>query len=187
MACKDVLGNYPEVACYPPRSRGVYMRIPLVYDDHLLLLDTTGKNPSSIRVGSAAWYDWLANEQNKSFSFRNDLGTFTARLERQRNGWYWYAYRRSKGKLHKVYLGRTEELTLERLKAIAAALNRQGNLGDAPRASQLGEDAPQMHASSSVDEDSFLQGQNLFTTYPARPEQALGSPNAYLPIQPTPL
>src|SRR2546429_4061688 len=89
------------------------MRIPLVYDDHLLLLDTTGKNPSSIRVGSAAWYTWLANVQNKSFSFRNEVGTFTARRERQRNGWYWYAYRRSKGKLHKVYLGRTEELRSE--------------------------------------------------------------------------
>src|SRR5437016_5609393 len=80
MVCKDVLGNYPEVACYPPRSRGVYMRIPLVYDDHLLLLDTTGKNPSSIRVGSAAWYGWLVNEQNKSFSFRNDLSAYFCNL-----------------------------------------------------------------------------------------------------------
>src|SRR2546422_9434576 len=155
MVCKDVLGNYPEVACYPPRSRGVYMRIPLVYDDHLLLLDTTGKNPSSIRVGSAAWYGWLANEQNKSFSFRNDLGTFTARRERQRNGWYWYAYRRSKGKLHKVYLGRTEELALERLKVAAAALNRQGNLGDAPDTGEPGEDAPKMHVLPGVGGDTF--------------------------------
>ena len=163
------------------------MRIPLVYDDHLLLLNTEEKKPSSIQVGSDAWYAWLANEQNKSFSFRNDLGTFTARRERQRKGWYWYAYRRSKGKLHKVYLGRTEELTLERLKVAAAALHGQGNLGDAPKASEPGEDTPQMHASSSVDEDKFLQGRNLFTTYPARPEQVLGSPNAYLPIQPTPL
>jgi predicted ATPase len=166
------------------------MRIPLVYGDHLLLLNTAGKNPSSIRVGSAAWYGWLANEQNKSFSFRNDIGTFTARRERLHNGWYWYAYRRSKGKLHKVYLGRIEELTLERLKAIAAALNEQSNLGDAPKASEPGEDAPQMRASSSVDEDSSLQGQNPSTGYPAQPEQALGSLSAYfcnLPIQPTPL
>src|SRR5437660_12088837 len=132
MVCKDVLGNYPEVACYPPRSRGVYMRITLVYDNHLLLLDTTGKNPSSIRVGSAAWYGWLANEQNKSFSFRNYLGTFTDRREQQRNGWYWYAYRRSEGKLRKVYLGKTEELTIERLNAVMAALNGQGNVSDAP-------------------------------------------------------
>ena len=74
------------------------MRIPLVYDDHLLLLDTTGKNSSSIRVGSAAWYDWLANEQNKSFSFRNDIGTFTARREHLRKSWYWYALPLEQGK-----------------------------------------------------------------------------------------
>jgi predicted ATPase/DNA-binding CsgD family transcriptional regulator len=166
------------------------MRIPSVYGDHLLLLNTAGKNLSSIKVDSEAWYTWLAKEQNKSFSFRNDLGTFTARRERQRKGWYWYAYRRSKGKLHKVYLGRTEELTLERLKAVAAALSGQGNLGDAPKASEPGEHAPQMQASSSVDEDRYLQRQNPSTAYPARPEQALGSSSAYyynLPIQPTPL
>ncbi len=151
------------------------MRIPSVYDDHLLLLNTGEKKPSSIQVGSDAWYAWLANEQNKSFSFRNDLGTFTARRERQRNGWYWYAYRRSKGKLHKVYLGRTEELTLERMKVAAAALHGQGNPGNTPKASELGEDASRMHANSSVDEDGFTQRQNPSTGYPARPEQALGS------------
>ncbi len=163
------------------------MRIPSVYDDHLLLLNTGEKKPSSIQVGSDAW---LANEQNKSFSFRNDLGTFTARRERQRNGWYWYAYRRSEGKLHKVYLGRTEELTLERLKVAAAALHGQGNLGNTPKASEPGEDASRMHANSSVDEDGSPNEQNPSTGYPARPEQALGSSSAYyynLPIQPTPL
>src|SRR6266487_327445 len=166
------------------------MRIPLVYGDYLLLLHTGGKNPSSIRVGSAAWYAWLADEQNKSFAFRNDLGTFTARRERQRNGWYWYAYRRSKGKLHKVYLGRTEELTLERLKVAAAALHGQGNPGNTSKPSEPGEDASRMHANSNVDEDGFTQRQNPSTGYPARPEQALGSSSAYyynLPIQPTPL
>ena len=112
------------------------MRIPSVYGDHLLLLNTAGKNPSSIKVGSDAWYTWLANEQNKSFSFRNDLGTFSARCERQHKGWYWYAYRRSEGKLHKVYLGRTEELTLERLKAAAAGL--AGQVGRAGQAGEAG-------------------------------------------------
>src|SRR2546429_2260428 len=166
------------------------MRIPWVYDDHLLLLNTEEKKPSSIQVGSDTWYAWLANAQNMSFSFKNDLGTFTARRERQRNGWYWYAYRRSKGKLHKVYLGRTEELTLERLKVAAVALHGQGNPDDIPKASEPGEGASRMLANSSVDEDGFTQRQNPSTGYPARPEQALGSSSAYyynLSIQPTPL
>ena len=166
------------------------MRIPLVHGDHLLLLNTAGQNPSPIRVGSHNWYAWLANEQNRSFSFRNDTGTFTARRERLRNGRYWYAYRRSKGKLRKVYLGKTEELSLERLNAVAAALDEQGNPGEAPGAREPGENAPQRRLGSSGDEDAFLPEQDPFTTYPARPEQAPGSPNAYfcnLPIQPTPL
>src|SRR5438045_3595047 len=161
------------------------MRIPSVYGDHLLLINTAEKNPSSIKVGSDAWYAWLANEQNKSFSFRNDVGTFTARRERLRNGWYWYAYRRSKGKLHKVYLGRAEKLTLERLNTAMAALHGQGKLGDVPKTSKPGKGASQLNASSSVDEDGSSKGQNPSKGYPARPEQLLGSPSAYfcnLPI-----
>src|SRR5260370_13103309 len=52
-------------------------------------------------------------------------GTFTARKEQagnKRGGRYWKAYRRRNGKLHRAYLGKSEELTLERLNAIAAAL-----------------------------------------------------------------
>ncbi len=102
------------------------MRIPMISNGHLQLLNGAGGS-SSIRVGSDAWFAWLRNEQNKSFSFRNHLETFTARRERLRNGWYWYAYRRNEGKLRKVYLGKTEELTLERLYAVAAILNSQEN------------------------------------------------------------
>ncbi len=166
------------------------MRIPLVSDNHLLLLNRVGKNPSSIIVGSDAWYAWLADEQNKSFSFRNYLGTFTARRERQRNGWYWYAYRRSEGKLRKVYLGKTEELTLERLNAVMAALNGQGNVSDAPDTGKPGEDAPKMQALPGVGRDTFSPSQNDSARYPARSQQASGDQGecfCNLPIQPTPL
>ncbi len=55
------------------------MRILLVTGNHLFLSHGAGKHPSSlIQVGSDAWYVWLANKQNKSFAFRNDLGTFEA-------------------------------------------------------------------------------------------------------------
>src|SRR5947209_3626084 len=171
-------------------TRGVHMRIPLVYGDYLLLLHTGGKNPSSIRVGSDAWYVWLANEQNKSLSFRNDLGTFIARRERLRNGAYWYAYRRNKGSFRKAYLGRTEKLTLERLNAVAAALNRQDYFGDALNTNELEEGAPQIHAISIGAGEILLPTENLSVRYPAQPEQASGSPRASfcnLPVQPTAL
>ena len=80
-----------------------------------------------IPIGTAAWYIWL--EQHRSFSFEADRLTFTARKEQRPGGWYWYAYRRSQGKLRTSYLGKSEELTLERLTTVAQALE---GIGDAP-------------------------------------------------------
>jgi len=108
-------------------------QIPLVSDGSLLLLDGAESRLSPVIVGSAAWYTWLADEQNHSFSFRNHLGTFTARRERQRQGWYWYAYRKYEGKLSKAYLGKSETLTIEHLHAAAAVLTGKGNLVDDPQ------------------------------------------------------
>lgn len=96
--------------------------IPLLSHDRLLLLDRAGNPLSHILVGSDAWYRWLAAEENRSFSFKADVGTYTARREQQRNGWYWYAYRRRDGRLRKAYIGKQEELTLERLQAVALLL-----------------------------------------------------------------
>lgn len=93
-----------------------------VVSDHLLHLSLgEGSERSPVTVGSEEWYCWLAEEQNRSFSFRNAQGTFTVRRESKRHSWYWYIYRKSGGKLRKAYLGKTEELTLTRL-ALAAAM-----------------------------------------------------------------
>lgn len=105
-------------------------QIPLVSDGHLLLLNEVEIGLPPVVVGSAAWYTWLVDEQNQSFSFRNDSGTFTARRERQRHGWYWYAYRKNEGKLLKAYLGKSETLTIEHLHAAAAVLTGKSNLAD---------------------------------------------------------
>src|SRR5947209_14517496 len=126
----------------------VRTHIPLVSGDRLLLLDGVDIRLSPVIVGSSAWYTWLADEQNLSFSLRNDLGTFTARRERQRQGWYWYAYRKCEGKLRKAYLGKSETLTIEHLHAAAAVLTGKDNLvdeleGDADAAFK-GDQAPLM-------------------------------------------
>jgi hypothetical protein len=123
-------------------------QIPFVSEGSLLLLDGAESRLSPVIVGSAAWYTWLADEQNHSFSFRNHLGTFTARRERQRQGWYWYAYRKYEGKLSKAYLGKSETLTIEHLHAAAAVLTGKSNLtseleGDADAALK-GDQAPLM-------------------------------------------
>ncbi len=64
----------------------------------------------SMKIGSPGWYQWLA--ENQSFRFESDQEKFSARKEVIRSGSYWYAYRRRKGRLRKVYLGKSSDLTL---------------------------------------------------------------------------
>src|SRR5258708_27484656 len=86
--------------------------IPKARDGSLHQHTAEGTSLDPIRIGTAEWYSWL--EQHRSFGFEARRMTFTARKEQRPGGWYWYAYRRSQGKLHSVYLGKSEELTLER-------------------------------------------------------------------------
>ncbi|GHO46611.1 LuxR family transcriptional regulator [Ktedonospora formicarum] len=102
----------------------MHMPIPQVLGDHLLLHENSQATPS-VPVGSSHWYTWLADAQNRSFSFRSHAGAFTARHERQRNNWYWYAYRKHQGKIYKAYLGKPQELTANRLNIVASTLSRK--------------------------------------------------------------
>jgi len=71
-------------------------------------------------VGTPAWLSTA-----RSVAFRSALGSFTARREpasNKRGGEYWRAYRKHEGRLHRVYLGKSEELTLERLNSAAVTL-----------------------------------------------------------------
>jgi LuxR family maltose regulon positive regulatory protein len=79
------------------------------------------RDASPITVDTAAWFAWL--EHATTFAFRGPSGRFTARKERQaRGGAYWKAYRTSHGTLHRVYLGKAQDLTLDRLNQAAATL-----------------------------------------------------------------
>jgi LuxR family maltose regulon positive regulatory protein len=76
---------------------------------------------TTIVVGSPTWFAWL--EGASSFSFRSEHGSFTAHKEaRAPTRAYWKAYRHLGGRLQRVYLGRSVELTLERLVQAAAEL-----------------------------------------------------------------
>ena len=102
--------------------------IPRV-DDGVLYAREPSEGPE-LTVGSPGWVAWLADPATRSFSFRGASGTFTARKERRSGeGEYWTAYRKRDGKLSKVYLGKAQGLTLDRLNDAAAAL---AGLGDAP-------------------------------------------------------
>jgi predicted ATPase/DNA-binding CsgD family transcriptional regulator len=75
-------------------------------------------------VGSAAWFEWL--EQATAFTFRDDVGHFTAHKTQagnRRGGSYWRATRRSHGRLSSYYLGASARLTGEHLRQAAHALS----------------------------------------------------------------
>jgi len=71
-------------------------------------------------VNSSAWFVWLALGQ--TFYYKTSVGSITARCEKRRNGFFWYAFRRRKGKLCKVYLGGSAYLTRNVLDSATARL-----------------------------------------------------------------
>ena len=86
-----------------------------VVKNELLLADS-----SHVRVGSLQWYEWLL--AHKKFTFEGEGGHFIAQCEIRRDRAYWYAYRRRGGKLIKAYLGKSNELTHERLQQASLSL-----------------------------------------------------------------
>lgn len=91
-----------------PRVEGDTLRLPINPD-------------TSITVGTPSWFTWL--EQHTTFAFVSAQGRFTARKERnQSRGSYWKAYRKCAGQLRSVYLGRSIDLTLDRLVGAAERL-----------------------------------------------------------------
>ena len=56
--------------------------------------------PQAIEVGSADWFDWLA--ENDRFVYRHEATHYTARRESRRGNYYWYGYRRHRDKLPPV-------------------------------------------------------------------------------------
>ncbi len=101
--------------------------------DGTLLIERDGAGPG-IAVGSPAWYAWL--ERATTFAFACPAGSFTARKERSgQTGWYWKAYRKRAGRLHRAYLGKSADLTLDRLTTIAGDLDLRAVGQPTPEAS----------------------------------------------------
>jgi len=130
------------------------------------------RHEHQLTVGTPAWYAWL--EEVSTFAFVSDMGTFTARKElRQHGGAYWRAYRKREGKLHRAYLGKSHDVTLQRLNAVAAQLSGQG---DAPDRWASGNEMLQAHQASITP----LPTNVIVTQRLASPESA---PKHNLPLQ----
>lgn len=81
----------------------------------------------TIRLASPAWWAWLEEPSTVSFAYpiyESQMGYIggwmTVRKEyRVRGSQYWVAYRRIGGRLRKLYLGRSSQLTQRQLAATA--------------------------------------------------------------------
>ena len=75
-----------------------------------------------LMIEGPAWFAWL--DEVSSFAFHGQRGSYLARKEtKQRGAVYWYAYRKTQGKLAKKYLGKTADLTMARLEDVASVLH----------------------------------------------------------------
>jgi LuxR family transcriptional regulator, maltose regulon positive regulatory protein len=93
---------------------------PLVQNDLLVMDNPVAGTVDPIQVGSQQWIAWLAD--HRAFTYKGVAGHLAARCELRRGIGYWYGYRRREGKLKKIYLGRSEELTQEKLERASALL-----------------------------------------------------------------
>jgi LuxR family maltose regulon positive regulatory protein len=97
------------------------------------------------------WLSWL--EAISSFSFQSRCGaSCTVRKEAvQRGGTYWYAYRRSNGRMFKRYLARTTDLTPARLEEVTIMLKERFRLVE-PEPLVTTEKQTISHAEQSIEE-----------------------------------
>ena len=98
--------------------------------DGSVLVDSDGA-AGGIVVGSPAWYAWL--EGATTFAFSSAQGSFTATREQgEATGGDWHVSHPRAGRLQRVVLGRSADLTLDRLQATATALAGQATGPPAP-------------------------------------------------------
>ncbi len=115
-----------KVSPVPKIQRGTRLPTPKVENGWLSWYDPDADRTNMVdQVGSEAWLVWLEQEWCKSFRYQSEAGSFTAIKEKRRGRSVWYAHRRRGGRLKRLYLGKSENLTATKLAETARKLNSQ--------------------------------------------------------------
>ncbi len=103
---------------------GAHYTTPQVKYGRLRYRTKTGRKIQfhEVTVGSKEWFLWL--ERNHSFNLEARIGSFTARKEQRGKGFYWYGFRKIKGRVKKKYLGADAKLNNKTLHEAAQELSR---------------------------------------------------------------
>ena len=75
-------------------------------------------------IGSPAWFAWLSLASTFYYDAHHGSSFTAHREQRQRGTHYWTAYRRQRGLLRRVYLGKADQLTPQFLAEVALTLSR---------------------------------------------------------------
>jgi hypothetical protein len=107
-------------------------KIPTVWvsawgSERVAEVQVAGEAEGAVRLDSAAWLGWLEAATTRSFAYPiydkqagYIRGWMTVRKEgRARGSQYWVAYRRQEGRVRKLYLGRSAQVSEERLASSA--------------------------------------------------------------------
>lgn len=98
--------------------------IAQIIDNQLRRWDAWGNELPPVLVDGHDWQVWLNAQETRSFAYHTSYGTLTVRRELRKGTWYWYGYHSHEAKLRKIYLGKTETLTLHRLNEAIKQLTR---------------------------------------------------------------
>lgn len=105
----------PEISCDEEKTV-----LQVWIDDPVL-----GLQKQDLGIGDEQWFKWLATNTPSSFRFKScsqEMASYTARREVRASDQYWYAVKKIAGKVRRVYLGRSSELTLGKLRTAAKEL-----------------------------------------------------------------
>ncbi len=112
-----------KVSRYSETKKGARYPPPIVKDNILTVWDyELDREIESLTVDGPYWLDWLQENYSSSFRYETQALSFTAIRENRQGRQVWYAHRRLKGKLHRVYLGKFENVTAQKLAQTAQKL-----------------------------------------------------------------
>src|SRR5258707_2926611 len=75
-------------------------------------------------VGSHPWFSWL--ESTQRFTVATTEGVYYARKMQRSKRWYWYMHKRAGVRVCTAYLGKSADITYERLSAVVQRLAAAG-------------------------------------------------------------
>jgi hypothetical protein len=126
-----------------------------------VVVEIPDKIERTIRLDTPVWWIWLEAPTTRSFAYpiydhqAGYIRAFmTVRKERRERGsQYWVAYRRVGGRVRKIYLGRSTELTQRQLASIAERFLSM----DAPAGEAQKEVMPGPYSGASLEREAMMR------------------------------